>query len=98
MRFAGAVRIDGHLEGDLVCGEELIIAERAQVKAQIEVRSLQVSGQLEGNITAGQRVELLGASRVTGMIRTPCLVVVEGAIFDGKCEMLSPKESKGEGL
>lgn len=98
VKFAGAVRIDGHLEGELVCGEVLIIGEGAQVKAEIEVRSLEVSGQVEGNITARQRVELLGASRVTGKIRTPCLVVVEGAVFNGKCEMLSPKESKVEGL
>ena len=98
VRFAGAVRIDGHLEGELVCGEVLIIGEGAQVKGEIEVRSLEVGGQVEGDITARQRVRLLGGSRVTGMIRTPCLVVVEGAVFNGKCEMLSPKESKVEGL
>jgi cytoskeletal protein CcmA (bactofilin family) len=36
---------------------------------------------------AKQRVELLRPSRVTGTIRTPCLVVTEGAVFNGHCEM-----------
>ncbi|HSD51389.1 MAG TPA: polymer-forming cytoskeletal protein [Candidatus Methylomirabilis sp.] len=84
---AGAFRVDGCLEGQIVRSEVLVVGERGEVKAEIEVDRLVVSGQVNGNITARQRVELLGASRVTGTIRTPCMVVVEGAILDGKCEM-----------
>ncbi len=97
VRFAGTIRIDGYLEGEFVCGEMLIIGEGAQVKAKIEVGSLDVCGQVEGDITARQRVQLLAGSRVTGMIRTPSLVISEGAVFDGKCEMLSAKDGSGEG-
>jgi cytoskeletal protein CcmA (bactofilin family) len=83
----GALRVDGCLEGQIVRSEVLVVGERGEVRAAIEVGRLVVSGQVKGNITARQRVELLGASRVTGTIRTPCMVVVEGAILDGKCEM-----------
>lgn len=93
VRFAGTIRIDGYLEGERISGDVLIIGERGQVKAKIEVGSLDVCGQVEGEITARQLVQLLAGSRVTGMIRTPCLVISEGAFFDGKCEMLSAKES-----
>jgi cytoskeletal protein CcmA (bactofilin family) len=105
LSFAGAVRIDGHLEGEIVGEEALIIGEPGQVNAEIEVGTLVVSGQVQGNITATQRVELLGPSRVSGMIRTPCLVVAEGALFNGNCEMTSPDagevgrlQPKAEGL
>ncbi len=84
---AGVLRVDGCLEGQIVRSEVLVVGERGEVRAAIEVGRLVVSGQVKGNITARQRVELLGASRVTGTIRTPCIVVVEGAILDGKCEM-----------
>ena len=94
LSFAGAVRIDGHLEGEIVGEEALIIGEPGQVNAEIEVGTLVVSGQVQGNITATQRVELLGPSRVSGMIRTPCLVVAEGALFNGNCEMTSPDAGK----
>jgi len=94
LSFAGAVRIDGHLEGEIVGEEVLIIGEPGQVSAEIEVGTLVVSGQVQGNITAKQRVELLRPSRVGGTIRTPCLVVAEGAVFNGNCEMTSPDEGK----
>lgn len=98
LRFAGTVRIDGHLEGKLVYGEVLIIGERGEVKAEIAVGSVEVSGQVEGSITARQRVELRRGSRVAGRIRTPCLVISDGAVFDGKCEMVRSGESPGDGL
>ncbi|MBI3121824.1 MAG: polymer-forming cytoskeletal protein [candidate division NC10 bacterium] len=94
LSFAGAVRVDGQVEGEIVGEEVLIIGEPGQVKAEIEVGTLVVSGQVQGNITAKQRVELLRPSRVTGTIRTPCLVVAEGALFNGHCEMASPDEGK----
>lgn len=92
LSFAGAVRIDGHVEGEVVGEELLIIGEPGQVKAEIEVGTLVVSGRVQGTITARARVELLGPSRVTGTIRTPCLVVAEGALFNGNCEMLGSDE------
>jgi cytoskeletal protein CcmA (bactofilin family) len=94
LSFAGAVRVDGHLEGEIVGDEVLIIGEPGQVKAEIEVGTVVVSGRVQGNITARQRVELLRSSRVTGTIRTPCLVVAEGAHFNGNCEMASPDDDK----
>jgi cytoskeletal protein CcmA (bactofilin family) len=92
LSFAGAVRVDGHLEGEIVGEELLIIGEPGQVKAEIEVGTLVVSGRVQGNITARERVELLRPSRVTGTIRTPCLVVAEGALFNGSCEMAGAEE------
>ncbi len=94
LSFAGAVRVDGQLEGEIVGDEVLIIGEPGQVKAEIEVGTLVVSGRVQGTINAKQRVELLRPSRVTGTIRTPCLVVAEGAMFNGNCEMTGPDEGK----
>ncbi|MFB3819364.1 MAG: polymer-forming cytoskeletal protein [Candidatus Methylomirabilales bacterium] len=87
LSFSGAVRIDGQVEGEIVGDEVLIIGEPGQLKAEIEVGTLVVSGRVQGTISAKQRVELLASSRVTGTIRTPCLVVAEGAVFNGSCEM-----------
>ena len=92
LSFAGAVRVDGQLEGEIVGDELLIIGEPGQVKAEIEVGTLVVSGRVQGSITARERVELLRPSRVTGTIRTPCLIVAEGALFNGNCEMVGAGE------
>lgn len=87
LSFAGSVRIDGQLEGEVVGDEMLVVGEPGQIKAEIEVGTLVVSGRVQGTIQAKQRVELLRSSRVTGTIRTPSLVVAEGAVFNGSCEM-----------
>jgi cytoskeletal protein CcmA (bactofilin family) len=98
VRFHGAIRIDGRLEGTSVRGETLVVGERGQVDAQIEVERLQVSGHLRGNITAKRWVELLETSQVTGTIWTPRLTIWRGAVFNGKCEMpapVRPDENRG---
>ena len=98
VRFHGAIRIDGRLEGTSVRGETLVVGERGQVDAEIEVERLRVGGHLRGNITAKRWVELLETSQVTGMIRTPRLTIWRGAVFNGKCEMpapVRPEENRG---
>jgi len=94
LRFTGAVRVDGHMEGVVIRGEALIIGERGFVSGEIEVEVLQVRGQVQGNITAKKRVELLESSRVTSTIRAPSLVIWKGATFDGQCEMPSPQADR----
>ncbi len=87
LSFAGAVRIDGQLEGEVIGEELLIVGEPGNVTAEIDVGTLVISGRVSGTMTARERVELLRSSRVEGTIRTPCLVVAEGAHFNGNCEM-----------
>ena len=87
LQFEGTVRLDGRFEGE-VCGSDLlIIGQTAAVRAEIQVGSLTVSGRVEGNIVARKRVELLGTAQVTGSVKTPALVVSEGAVLNGTCEM-----------
>ncbi len=87
LQFDGTVRLDGRFEGDVAGSDLLIIGQAASVRAEIQVGSLVVGGRLEGNIVARKRVELLSTARVTGTIKTPSLVVSDGAILNGTCEM-----------
>lgn len=87
LQFDGTVRFDGRFEGEVSGSDLLIIGQAAIVRADIQVGSLVVSGRVEGNIVARKRVELLPTARVTGTIKTPGLVVSDGAVFNGTCEM-----------
>ncbi len=96
VNFRGALRVDGRLEGSLICGGTLIIGENGRIDAEIRVERLQVRGQVRGNIAARRWVELLETSQVTGTIRTPRLTIWRGAVFNGTCAMpvpLSPSEA-----
>ena len=87
LQFEGTVRIDGRFEGDISGNDLLLIGQAAAVRADIQVGSLVVGGKLEGNIVAKKRVELLATAQVAGTVKTLALVVNEGAVLNGTCEM-----------
>lgn len=87
LQFEGTVRLDGRFEGDVSGSDLLIIGQAAAVRADIQVGSLVVGGRVEGNIVARKRVELLATAQVTGTVKTPALVVIDGAVLNGTCEM-----------
>ena len=85
--FDGLVRIDGEFEGDVKSSDTFVVAESGKVKANIEAGTVKISGVFEGNIVAKNKVELYKPARVTGTIKTPSLIVEDGVIFNGSCEM-----------
>jgi cytoskeletal protein CcmA (bactofilin family) len=97
LSFEGTVRVDGYLEGEIVGDDLLIVGEPGLIRARIEVSTVVNSGRIEGNIQAKRRVELLATSLVIGNIKTPSLVVAEGATFNGSCEMARPAPASGSG-
>ena len=42
---------------------------------------------MDGPITASRKLELLATARVTGTVKTPKLVVHDGAVLQGMCDM-----------
>jgi cytoskeletal protein CcmA (bactofilin family) len=94
LHFSGAFRVDGHVEGEHVHGETLVIGENGLVDAEVRVEILQVSGRVLGDITAKRWVELLESSTVTGNIRTPRLTIWKGAVFNGTCDMPAAQTPK----
>jgi len=68
--FAGGLRIDGEVKGDVRCAEDqagtLVISEHARVEGEIAVAHLVVNGTIVGPVHATDFVELQPRSRVTG--------------------------------
>jgi cytoskeletal protein CcmA (bactofilin family) len=87
MSFDGMFRLDGKFKGEIVSGDSLIIGETGEVDAQIKVNSLIVNGKLTGGVTASIRIEINPPGKVLGDIKTPVLVISEGAVFEGNCQM-----------
>ena len=107
LTFEGTVRIDGKFSGEIFAKGTLILGESSQLNAKIEANKVIISGEVNGNINAVSRVEIHAPGKVYGNIKSPILVIDEGVIFEGNCQMkiresqeltvLSSKERK-EGL
>ncbi len=87
LTFEGAIRIDGKLSGEVISQDTLIVGEDAEVDAEISVGVLISRGKIKGNVKVSNRLELHDTSELRGNIATPRLLIVEGAVFHGSCEM-----------
>lgn len=82
------LRIKGSFDGSLETKGNLTIGETATVNATIQCEDIVIEGKVKGNIDASSRVSLAPTAIVEGDIKTPNLIVQEGAILQGKCLMM----------
>ncbi len=90
LNFKDAVnlRINGKFEGVLNARGVLTIGPSASVTAEITGDSIIVGGKVRGKITARAILELLPTAVVDGDVYPNRLIVAEGGIINGKCQML----------
>ena len=84
--FRGRARVDGEVEGEIVCQGTLWVGPGGRVIGTVEVDELVVEGVVEGEVTARRRLELSDTARVSGAVRTPRLHMADGSQLDGRCE------------
>ncbi|MBU0517151.1 MAG: polymer-forming cytoskeletal protein [Proteobacteria bacterium] len=91
--FEGSVRLDGKFKGEIMSPGVLIVGESAEIEADINVGTAVISGQVMGQIVAQDQVVLHYPGRLLGDIKAPSVVVDEGVLFDGRCQMLEGDQS-----
>ena len=83
--------VDGELEGRIELPDhKLTIGPRARVKAHIKAQNVVIVGNAEGTIESTERVELCSQSQVLGDIKTPRIIIKDGAHFRGTIDVLRP--------
>jgi cytoskeletal protein CcmA (bactofilin family) len=87
LHFQGAVRIDGNFQGEVVSDGTLVVGQEAVVEGLIKVGQLVLSGKIQGEVEAKNKVVLHKTANLHGNIRTPVLVVEEGAVLEGQLVM-----------
>ena len=91
LRFKDQLRINGKFEGELSSSGTVHVGPQGDVKADVNVGTAVVEGKVNGNITAADRIELRSTAQMIGDIRASKLVVEEGVVFVGRCEVSSDK-------
>ena len=95
--FAGTLRLDGQLEGQMTGRNGvLIVGEKAQIKADINVNKAVIMGTITGSVSALDKIELYPPAKITGDICAPMVTIESGAVLNGKCVMQKPEEAKGK--
>lgn len=91
LEVRGGLRVDGVVKGKIISSDEVTIGSTGIVEAEIEANSVVVAGKLVGNIVAADRIELQANCDVEGDLRSKSLIIEQGAVFCGGCNM---KEGK----
>lgn len=84
---SGALRIDGQFDGEVSLTADLIVGETGRVVAQISAKNALIAGSVTGNMDIESKLELLPSAKVIGDLQVGTLIIGEGAVFKGKCEM-----------
>ena len=82
------LKINGNFNGTLETRGTLTIGANAFVEAAINGDNIIIAGKIRGDIIAKTMLVLMPTAVLTGNITTPKLNIVEGAIFQGRCQMV----------
>lgn len=94
LNFQGSVRVDGNFTGEVESKGTLVIGKDAHVEGDIKVGQMIVSGHIEGDIVAAEKVVLHKTANLVGSLKTPVLVIEEGAVLEGQITMGAKAASK----
>ena len=86
------VLVEGVVEGTIRITGDLRVGPGGVVKATVSAQSVLIAGELVGDCHATQRAEIQASGRLTGNIRAPRVVIVEGATFRGNSDMSPGRE------
>ena len=91
LRSEGSIQVFGQVEGELTAGDEIFVAEGADVRARLVGQTIIVAGRVEGTVTCDGRLEVMPSGHVSGDVTSATLVVHEGATVDGDVKMRAPE-------
>ncbi|NQT30288.1 MAG: polymer-forming cytoskeletal protein [Candidatus Saganbacteria bacterium] len=107
LNSAGAVSVNGHFEGKLNAGGDVIISRGSKIAGDIKGKTVIVSGNVDGNISASHSLEITKNGRVHGDLIGGKIIIEEGSSYRGKVRVESSggeekdeqeeKEEEGEG-
>jgi cytoskeletal protein CcmA (bactofilin family) len=85
----GALRVDGTVKGKIVCTDCVTVGATGLIEADIESVTAVIAGRMVGNVMTSEKIELQAKCELEGDIKTKSLVIEQGALFCGACNMKS---------
>jgi len=88
----GLLRIDGVFYGKVKTNGKVLVGKNGVAECTIISGTVVIGGKVKGDILATERITLLSTGELIGNIKTPRLVIEEGVVFDGTCEIIEDKD------
>ena len=95
----GSIQVDGEFAGGVDATDTLVVGETGKVDGDANVANAVIGGRMYGNVFASGKIELKRGSQLLGDIKTRGLVIEDGVVFQGNCQMgdvVDPPERRRE--
>ena len=87
VKVEGSIQVDGEFDGTIDATDTLVIGENGKVDGDATVANAVIGGRMYGNVFASGKIELQRGSQLLGDIKTRGLVIEDGVVFQGNCQM-----------
>ncbi len=87
------IRVSGTIDGTIKGSTRVIVSEGGCVTGDIQANSSTIAGTVKGKVVVVESLLLQSTARVEGSIETGRLIIEEGAVFNGECQMSNDGQS-----
>lgn len=87
LHSSGNVLIEGRFHGEVEANETVWVENGAQSDGQLRALEAVISGAVDGEIDCGRRLQIAASAVVSGEIKTPVLVIEDGATVNCRFSM-----------
>lgn len=94
VNIAGLLKVDGSIDGDLLCEDDIILGVSGQIKGNVLCNNALIQGIVHGNISCRSTLVIDPCGNVKGDILVKKLMISEGGLLEGKCTMISSHEAE----
>jgi cytoskeletal protein CcmA (bactofilin family) len=93
VRSGEHMHIEGEVEGAVqLPGFDLSVTPIGKIHGNVTAREVDSAGTIEGNVDATKKITIRKGGRLLGDLRTPGIVIEDGAYFKGKIEIVNSRE------
>jgi cytoskeletal protein CcmA (bactofilin family) len=82
--------VDGEVDGSVELQDcRLTVGPNGRIGAGARAREVEVMGRVDGDVEATKKITIRTGGRLVGDLRTPGIVIEDGAYFKGRIEIVT---------
>ena len=82
-----SIRLDGTVHGDLHCEKKMIVGPQGRLEGNLKAQDAVIMGHVDGDLEVMGLLTLESSALVIGNINAGRIQVLEGARYEGRCQI-----------
>ena len=82
------LHVEGYFKGSIKIKGNIFVGQTGRVEADIEADNVIIQGQIKGNVLARRQLQIQSLGQLMGDCTAASIDIKEGAIFEGRSNML----------